>query len=160
MPSLVLLHQAATCLHQPHLPILLRHAGADAQPHCRAALMADGMLERGLIAPDGEQWWNLDAAVTVPLLCAMARCVLCVIDIQVPQEMVDDRLVNGAMLLLPVPHTKPKTGMVLSLLPIHRSDRSIPKLGWDHHITTRPQSKHIPKRLRSFLPSISGLMFG
>ena len=129
MPSLVLLHQAATFLHQPHLPILLRHTGADAQPHCRADLMADGMLERGLIAPDGEPWWNLDAAVTVPLLCAMARCVLCVIDIQVPQEMVDDRLVNGAMLLLPVPHTKRKTGMVLSLVPY--IDQIVPSQNWD-----------------------------
>jgi len=53
-------------LHQSHLPILLRHAGADAQPHYRAAVMADGMLERSFIAPDGEPWWDLDAAVTAP----------------------------------------------------------------------------------------------
>jgi hypothetical protein len=114
--------------------------------------MVDGMLECGLIAPDGEPWWYLDVAVTAPLLCAMARCVLCVIDIQVPQEMVDDGLVNGVHALAPCPSYQTQNW-----------DGSIPLTKYIGQILpsqNHPQSKHIPKRLRSFWPSISGLMFG
>lgn len=43
------------------------HAGADAQPHCRAALMVDGMLECSLTVCDGEPVGEILMRRSLPL---------------------------------------------------------------------------------------------